>query len=281
MSKVLVTGATGFIGQHLVPRLRSEGHEVVEGRRAAGDIADGATWQRFPPADVLVHLAARSFVPESWDTPALFMSTNLLGTVEAMEYCRRHGAHLVFPSSYMYSEASRQPISEDTPLVASNPYALSKMLAEEACAFFTDRFGLTITILRPFNIYGAGQSNAFLVPTIVNQLKTGKVIRVKDLTPRRDYVYVVDVVEAMVKAMTSPQRFSVFNIGSGTSHSVADLIRTIQDVSGTDLPVHSDGVRRKDEIMDSVADISRAERQLGWKPRFTLRQGIEDLLAAV
>ena len=280
MSKVLVTGASGFIGRHLVPRLRAAGHEVVEVRRASGDIADAATWRQIPAADAVVHLAAKSFVPESWEHPALFVRTNLGGTIEAMEYCRAHGAHLVFPSSYMYGDAGRQPIAEGAALVARNPYALSKKLAEEACEFYADRFGLTITILRPFNIYGPGQSTTFLVPTIVKQLQAGQAIRVKDLEPRRDYVYVVDVVEAMVKALAVRRRLSVFNIGSGTSHSVADLIRIIQEVWGTSLPVSSAGLRRKDEIMDTVADITRAGEVLGWSPRFTLRQGIEDLHAA-
>ena len=279
MSKVLVTGASGFIGRHLVPKLRAAGHEVVEVRRASGDIADAATWRQFPAAQAVVHLAAKSFVPESWEHPGLFVRTNLGGTIEAMEYCRAHGAHLVFPSSYMYGNADRQPIAEGATLVARNPYALSKKLAEEACEFYADRFGLTITILRPFNIYGPGQSTTFLVPTIVNQLQAGQAIRVKDLEPRRDYVYVVDVVEAMVKALSVRRRLSVFNIGSGTSHSVADLIRIIQEVWGTNLPVSSAGVRRKDEIMDTVADIARAGEVLGWTPRFTLRQGIEDLHA--
>jgi nucleoside-diphosphate-sugar epimerase len=177
----------------------------------------------------------------------------------------------------MYGDAARQPIAEDSTPVAKNPYALSKKLAEEACAFYAERFGLTISILRPFNIYGPGQAGAFLVPTILRQLGEGRGIRVKDLEPRRDYVYVTDVVEAMVKALSFRSGFGVFNIGSGTSHSVADLVRIIQDVWGTNLPVLSEGVRRNDEIMDTVADISRAEQQLGWKPRFTLRQGIEHL----
>lgn len=277
MSRVLVTGASGFIGKHLVPRLRAEGREVLDVRRTSGDVAEQATWQSLPPADVVVHLAAKSFVPDSWEAPGAFLRTNLLGTVAAIEFCRAHGAGLVFPSSYLYGEAVRQPIPESATLTATNPYALSKKLAEEACEFFADRWGVNITILRPFNIYGPGQSHTFLVPTIVNQLKAGKEVHVKDLEPRRDYVYVLDVVEAMAKAVACTRGFSVFNLGSGVSHSVADLIRTIQDVWGTDLPVRSDGVRRQNEVMDTVADIARAERQLGWKPQFTLRQGLEHL----
>jgi GDP-4-dehydro-6-deoxy-D-mannose reductase len=279
MSRVLVTGATGFIGTLLVPRLRADGHEIVETARTTGDTADPATWTRLPPADAVVHLAAKSFVPESWDMPGLFMRTNLIGTMEALEYCRRHGARLVFPSSYLYGDVTRQPIPESAPLAAKNPYALSKKLAEEACEFYADRFGIETTILRPFNIYGPGQSDTFLIPTILNQL-TSREIHVKDLEPRRDYVYVADVIEAVVKAVARAGGFAAFNVGSGTSHSVAELIQCIQEVWGTDLPVRSDGQRRQGEIMETVADISRARQELGWAPRFTLRQGLEALHAA-
>lgn len=281
MSRVLVTGASGFIGRHLVPRLAAEGHVTIEVHRASGDVSEPATWKGFPAADVVVHLAARSFVPDSWEAPGVFLRTNLSGTVEALEYCRAHGARLVFPSSYLYGDAVRQPISESSALVAKNPYALSKKLAEEACQFFAGQFGVGVTILRPFNIYGPGQSETFLVPTIINQLTNRHEVRVRDLDPRRDYVYVLDVVDAIVRAVAHERGCGVLNIGSGTSHSVADLIRTIQEVWGTDLPVRSDGVRRKGEVMDTVADVSRAEALLGWKPRFTLRQGLEALNAAL
>jgi len=281
MSRVLVTGASGFIGRHLVPRLGAEGHEAIAIHHASGDVAEPTTWKGLPAADVVVHLAAKSFVPDSWESPGRFLRTNLTGTVEALEYCRAHGARLVFPSSYMYGDAVRQPISEGSDLVAKNPYALSKKLAEEVCHFFADQFGINITILRPFNIYGLGQSETFLVPTIISQLRTRKEVRVRDLEPRRDYVYVLDVVDAITRAVGYERGCEVLNIGSGTSHSVAELIQTIQQVWGTDVPVRSDGVRRKDEIMDSVADVSRAEQLLGWKPRFTLRQGLEDLHAVL
>jgi nucleoside-diphosphate-sugar epimerase len=280
MSRVLVTGGTGFIGTHLVAGLLAGGYEIVEANHASGDLADHATWTRLPAAEVVVHLAAKTFVPQSWDAPALFMRTNLLATIEALEYCRAHGARFVFPSSYMYGEAVRQPIPECTPLAARNPYALSKKLAEETCEFYANQFGVQTTILRPFNIYGPGQANAFLIPAILMQLKGGKEIYVKDLEPRRDFVYVVDVVDALLKAMTRTGGFAVFNVGSGTSHSVAELIQTIQDVWGTDLPVRADGVRRQGEIMDTVADIGHARQQLGWMPRFSLRQGLEALHAA-
>src|SRR5690606_33893882 len=141
--------------------------------------------ERFPPVDVVVHLAARSYVPDSWEVPADFLRTNLTGALEALEYCRLHNARLVFPSSYMYGDAGSQPIPESHPLVAKNPYALSKKLAEDAARFFAERFNVRTTILRPFNIYGPGQSEAFLIPWILRQLKSGTEVRVKDVEPRR------------------------------------------------------------------------------------------------
>jgi GDP-4-dehydro-6-deoxy-D-mannose reductase len=277
MSRVLVTGAGGFIGRHLVPHLRASGYEVVAGHDASGDVADSATWAAFPSVDAVVHLAAKSFVPGSWQTPGEFLRVNLMGTVAALEYCRTRNARLVFPSSYLYGDAVHQPIPETAALVATNPYALSKKLAEEACQFFATGFGVAVTILRFFNIYGPGQGGAFLVPTIVNQVRAGREIRVRDLEPRRDYVYVLDVVDAIGKAVAPRSGLGIFNIGSGVSHSVAEVIRIIQEVWGTSLPVRSDAARREHEIMDTVADITRATQQLGWQPRFALRQGLEDL----
>ena len=277
MTRILVTGAPGFIGRYLVPELRSAGHDVIAMTSASGDVAEKSTWAGFPQTEVVVHLAARSFVPDSWNDPGGYIRANLLGTVAALGYCRAHEARLVFLSSYLYGDPERLPISEHAPLVAQNPYALSKKLAEEACRFFADRFGVNVTVLRPFNVYGAGQSEQFLIPSIIRQLEQGEEIRVKDLAPRRDYVYVRDVVRAIAKAAEGRRGFGVFNVGSGTSHSVEALIGIIQEVWRKQLPVVSAEERRKGEIMDTIADISHAEREIGWKPHYTLRQGLADM----
>lgn len=278
MVDVIVTGGTGFIGKHLVPRLRVDGYHVFPFNTCAGDIAESATWRAFPDADAVVHLAARSFVPDSWSQPAEYMRINLLGTLQALEFCRAHGARLVLLSSYMYGETVLLPIPESATLAARNPYALSKMLAEEACQFYADNFGVKVTILRPFNVYGAGQSHTFLVPSIMDQVCAGVTIRVMDLTPKRDYIYVKDLVDAISSTITLNSNYSVFNIGTGSSHSVDELIATIQEIFGTSLPVESANERRPGEIMDTVADITAARRDLGWAPRFSLKDGLEDML---
>lgn len=279
MSKILVTGASGFIGRHLVPKLREAGHEVIEVNSASGDVADKSTWLKFPQVEVVIHLAGKIFVPDSWVDPAMFIRTNLLGTFTALEYCRKHGARLIYPGSYLYGHAGAIPTPESAPLVANNPYGLSKRLVEEACQFYSDNFDNSdITILRIFNIYGPGQPENFLVPSIIRQVDIGKAIQVKDLEPKRDYVYIGDVAQAMLKAIYCQGRFNIFNIGTGSSHSVEELIRIIQAAKGTNLPVYSDAERRKSEIMDTVADITRAKLQLGWTPQWTLAQGVHQMV---
>jgi nucleoside-diphosphate-sugar epimerase len=275
MSRVLVTGAGGFIGSHLVPALRAAGHEVIAKDQRDGDVVSEVTWAAWPATDVVVHLAARLSVPDSWGGATEFLRVNLLGTVAALGYCEQHQARLVFMSSYLYGNPTALPIAETAPLVATNPYALSKLLAEQACRFYAAR-GVEVTILRPFNVYGPGQAEDFVIPWIIRQARAGDVIGVKDLEPKRDYVYVADVVRAIVLAAGSRAQFAVLNVGSGVSHSVAEVVAMIQNTMGTALPVVSSGARRPDEIMDTVADLGEAQRQLGWTPQWALSQGLRE-----
>lgn len=280
MNNIIVTGASGFIGRNLTSQLCNVGYKVFSVDIEAGDVTESSTWLKFPKADVVIHLAGKTFVPDSWADPVTFIKCNLLGTVAALNYCVKHQARLILLSSYMYGNPVALPIPETAPLVANNPYALSKKLAEEACEFYVDHFlNINITILRLFNVYGPGQSENFLISSIIKQVNTERVIKVKDLEPKRDYVYIDDVVHAIIKAAHGPRKFNVFNIGSGTSYSVDELIKIIQSIKGTNFPVQSSSERRKDEIMDTVADITLAKKQLGWMPKFTLHQGLQKCLA--
>jgi len=277
-TRTLVTGAAGFIGRALVRALSQAGHAVIALTRSDGDVTDPATWRPLPAVDHVFHLAARSYVPDSRRDPSGFHHTNVNGTVQAREYCRAHGAHLVFVSAYVYGVPQRLPIREDDPVAPNNPYAQSKVAAEQVCASHAATTDLPVTVVRPFNVFGPGQRREFLIPTILDQVRHGGTIRVKDLAPRRDYVFIDDLVAALIATIENPAGYRVFNIGLGVSYSVREIIDIVQTVAGTGLPVVSDEEARPDEIPEVRADVARARKVLGWTPRYMFAEGIERLL---
>lgn len=278
MARVLVTGAPGFIGRALCRSLSSQGHELVELSHGDGDISESATLSNIGPVQHVFHLAGRTFVPDSWVNPVGFHKTNTLGTGNVLEYCRAHGARLTFVSAYLYGVPDHLPVEEQCTPRPNNPYALSKYLAEQICEFYANYYGVDVTVIRPFNIFGPGQKEPFLIPHIVNQVMARQAIHVKDLAPRRDYVYIDDLADALVKTLSGPSGYNVFNIGSGKSISVQELVADIQSIVGTELPVISAGEIRPNEINDVYADISKAQKMLGWAPSYTFRQGVEQMI---
>ncbi len=278
MIDVIVTGASGFIGRALCQRLRADGFSLLALGRDDGDVAHAQTWDALPAAKVVIHAAGRSYVPDSWKDGAAFLRSNVLGTENALAYCRRHSSRMVYVSAYIYGIPETLPIAESHPVKPNNPYALSKHLAEQLCGFAGTYQQLPVTVLRLFNVFGPGQRDEFLIPAIVAQVKAGKDVRVLDLKPRRDYVYLADVVDAIMRAATLADGFRILNIGSGTSQSVQEVIDHIQAAAGTTLPVISSNQERPQEIPDVRADITQARRVLGWEPRWSFRQGAQQLL---
>jgi nucleoside-diphosphate-sugar epimerase len=277
MSKILITGSNGFVGKQLCKALKLLNYEVIELPSSAGDIMDPKTWENIPSCNSVIHLAAKTFVPDSWKYPDLFLQTNTLGTERALEYCRKYGARMIFISSYLYGNPSSLPISENAAIYTPNPYALSKKTAEDFCRFYADAFQVNTIILRPFNLYGYGQSENFLIPEIILQVLKGNEIHVKDLEPKRDYIFITDFIDAIICSIEM-NKFEIFNIGSGMSYSVAEIIQMIQDICGTKLPVISSSEKRRAEIMDTIADISKAKELLNWIPSTTMYEGLSSIV---
>ncbi len=281
MSKILVTGASGFIGRALVFSLKAQGWNVVAVDSATGDIADKEALAGIAQSEIahVFHLAGKTFVPDSWDDPLAFCRTNVLGTVNVLEFCRKRRIPITYVSAYVYGHPDSLPIGENSAVRPSNPYALTKRLAEEACEFYASAYDLSVTTIRPFNVYGIGQAKNFLIPEIIDQaLDIGNEIVVKDLVPKRDYVYLEDLVTALLATMDNSGGYRVYNIGYGVSLSVQEIIDAIQNIAGTQKKVVCENVVRTNELMDVVADISKAGRELGWHPEYTFHAGLEHII---
>lgn len=282
VNRVLVTGGSGFIGSHLVAHLQRIGKEVVTPSRRDGfDLLTG----ELPLDDIdhVFHLAAQTGVVESWEDPVTYHHVNAHGTVRLLDQCRHHQCPMTYISGYIYGRNKTLPIGETDNVEASNPYAFSKFMAEEACRFYARVFGLRVAILRPFNVYGPGQSDRFLLPHIVRQaIDPGCVmIQVLDLAPRRDYIYVADVIDAALAAIAA-EPGETFNVGSGTSHSVEDVIRTTLDLIGIEKPYGSpDRQVRTNEINDVVANIAAIRNSLGWQPAVSFEEGLKQLIESM
>lgn len=274
---VLVTGAGGFVGRALVPALAREGHAVRSHTRPDGDLASGLHAE---PAACVVHLAGRTFVPESWENPLAFYRDNTLATGGVLEYCRRTGARLVHISSYVYGAPEHLPIAESHRRQPFNPYALSKILAEDLIAFHEAQFRLRATVIRPFNLYGPGQDARFLIPSIARQMVDPGCVRitVKDLRPKRDYLHVDDLVRLIAAAVRADVP-GIYNAGTGASVSVGDVITEMAAAAGVQKPVHVSGDHRPGDVLDVVADASRAAQAFGWHPVVPLRHGLAGTLS--
>lgn len=197
-----------------------------------------------------------------------------------LELCRLNNARLIYFSSYMYGSPEYQPIDENHPIKAFNPYSQTKLICESLCEGYHRDFKIPITIFRPFNIYGTGQNPDFLIPTIISQAKTGK-ITIKDDRPKRDYIHVLDIIKAVLMAInreTSKSELKIYNLGSGKSHSVKEVIDIIREIFDEPIEYRCTGEIRPNEVMDTIADISKIKKELGWEPEISLKEGLKMMI---
>jgi nucleoside-diphosphate-sugar epimerase len=172
MHNIVISGSNSFIGKHLIAKLSgNKKFKLIKMNRSFGDIKYANTWKKLPKANILIHLAAKTFVPDSWKNPKEFFDTNIIGTIMALEYCRLNKTKFIFLSSYLYGNAKYFPTDEKSKLEIKNPYSFTKKTAEDICKFYSKKYKLKVVILRPSNAYGPGQKLFFLIPDIIKKLK--------------------------------------------------------------------------------------------------------------
>lgn len=278
MKTIAITGSAGFVGKYLLEQLHGRNDiKIIE-----LDIVNGydiCNWEQIKDvkADIYVHLANKSFVPDSYENPHSFYNVNVNSTLNILELARINKAKVIYFSSYVYGAPQYLPINEEHPICAFNPYATTKVMCEEMCRGYARDFKLPIIVFRPFNIYGVGQSPNFLLPMMIKQLKSAKVV-VHDDRPKRDYIHVVDVVNAIICAINSDfNSYDTINIGTGVSYSVKEVADMLIKLYGRNVSFESLEKYRPSEVLETIADVSKLNK-LGWKQTISLEQGLKMMI---
>lgn len=302
---VLVTGAGGFIGGHLVSRLVTDGARVrglvrynsrnqrgtldwIEPEIAAevevvlGELRDIESVSRaVSGTEFVLHLGAQIAIPYSYVNPRDFFEVNVLGTLNVAQAALGAGVERVVhtSTSEVYGSAQTVPITETHPLEPQSPYAASKLAADKLMDSWHRSFELPVTVLRPFNTYGPRQSARAITPTIISQALKGDTLRLGSLHPRRDLTYVGDTVAGMVAAAVTPEAVGrTIQLGTGHAVSVAEIVAMIGEILGKELHTELDEARvrpERSEVQLLLSEPELARTLLGWTPSVSLREGLE------
>lgn len=304
MSKILVTGADGFIGSHLVEALVKQGHTVralsyynsfndwgwledvsclPDIEVVSGDVRDPHFCRHIMQGiDLVYHLAALIAIPYSYVAPDSYVDTNIKGTLNICQAAKELGNIRVIhtSTSEVYGTAQYVPIDEKHPLQPQSPYSASKIGADAMAMSFYNSFDLPVTIARPFNTYGPRQSARAVIPTIITQIANGaKEIKLGDTTPTRDFNYVEDTCQGFMALAGSDKTIGeTVNIGSNFEISVQDTLELIKKLMGSDVRFVTDDQRirpGKSEVFRLWCDNSKIDSLTQFKPNHTIESGLQ------
>ena len=310
--KVIVTGAGGFIGSHLVEALVKQGAQVRAMLRytsradrgnleflshdnlerveiVRGDLRDPHFMlNALAEQEIVFHLAALIAIPYSYIAPSDYVATNITGTLNVLESARRNCVQRVvhISTSEVYGTAQFRPIDESHPLVGQSPYSASKIGADKLAESFQRSFGLPVVTVRPFNTYGPRQSARAVVPTILAQLLAGSdQLQLGSLEPERDLTHAKDTAAGMLALGACEEAIGLtVNLGTGSALSIGQLAEKCMSITGLRIPLDVDPQRvrpEQSEVQALVSDNSLAKQLCGWQPRISLDEGLKDCAAFV
>ena len=307
MNKILITGATGFIGSHLTEFCVEQGFDVIAFDRynpnnhwgwleqskykndlnvILGDIRDyDSVYKTMKDCSVVFHLAALIGIPYSYVSPLAYIRTNVEGTYNVLEAAKNLDLEqlLITSTSETYGTAQYVPINENHSLVGQSPYSASKIAADQLAISYYHSFDMPVKIVRPFNTYGPRQSARAIIPTIISQfLNEKKSIELGNLSPTRDLTYIADTCNAFVEIYKSDSLFGeATNIGMNSEISIGDLADLIAKVMDIDISILSTNERIRpynSEVERLVCDNSKLLKNTSWKPKYALEQGIKEVI---
>lgn len=310
MTRVLITGAAGFIGSHLTDRLLARGDAVhgldnfntyydpaVKRRNLAGALASDAfmlhegdlcdeAWLRgvFEAArpGVVVHLAARAGVRPSLEDPNLYHRVNVIGSQHILDACREYGpSHLVFASSSsVYGGSTEVPFTEANPVMRPiSPYAATKRMNELQAHVYSHLYGVKVTMLRFFTVYGPRQRPDMAIHKFTRLIENGEPIPMfGDGSTARDYTYIDDCIDGVVRAVDTPFDYEIFNLGEHHTTTLRDLIALIGKHTGK-TPVIDQKPMQPGDVTITCADIAHARSKLGYAPAYSMEEGVARFVA--
>lgn len=278
MGKVLVTGSSGFIGTQIVRRL-PESQVVTDSNNGRTDLRSREQVMGLEPADIVIHLGGKT--PQDNLGWSEYFENNTTGTLNILEYCMQNKAKsLIYVSSYVYGSPKYCPVDEGHPVNPHNAYTESKYLGERLCKFYSDRSDLSVTVLRPFNIFGRSMREGYLISNLVNAARTGSEVTITNKDSRRDFLYVDDFVDLVIKVMDHGSKFDIFNVGSGVSYSFDEIVEKIQKMASKKLNIKYDDDPAS-FIGEITADISKVKNKTGWQPKTRFDDGLAQVFGSV
>lgn len=292
---MFLTGGTGFVGSHLREKLAERNYEVTLLAREPGlvdtrsnehiikgDITDPETLTI--SADAVIHLAADTNVPESIERPTVVWEINADGTQNVLEVARESAVDrfCYMSTASVYGPPSYLPIDEKHPMNPAEPYGASKLAGDRLTSAYTRAYDMSTVIVRPFNIFGPGQPKYNVVPTIIDQALKSGTVELGNLTPSRDFTYIDDAVNGIIRTFEAGKDGEAYNLGRGEPVSIGTLAEQIVEQTGSDSTIVSTSARQRDndiEIPEHAANASKL-RDLGWNSNYELQDGIKETIHA-
>ena len=306
MKKIFVTGASGFIGSHIVEKLLlNNNNKVIAFDKynsfdhwgnlehlkekfsnnlsfIFGDVRDfDLIKSSMKGCDSVLHLAALIGIPYSYNTPLGYIKTNIEGTYNILEASKENKVKslIVTSTSEVYGNSQYEPMDEAHPIVSQSPYSASKTSADNLSISYFRSFKLPVKIIRPFNTFGPRQSQRAIIPTIIMQAMNSNIISIGNINAKRDFTYVEDLVNAFIKLDKFKGLYGdVVNIGTGESQKITDIIKKIEKMMNIKLKIKIDKKRirpKNSEINNLICNYAKAKKLINWKPKIKFDQGLQ------
>ena len=273
---ILITGATGFIGKHLVKKIPNYNIAVDQNGKNI-DLRIRKEVLKIRRSDIVIHLAGKIPSEKNY-SKNIFFEHNFLGTLNILEYCiKKKVKKIIFVSSYVYGNPEKNPISEKHQIKPHNTYTKSKVLSEELCKIYAEKYKIEIIILRPFNIFGNLQKDNSLISNIIKSIKNNSHITIINKNNKRDYLFIDDLIDAIIKLIDYKCKFEIFNIGSGKSYSFENIVQLFEKENKIKIK-RKYKISKKNNIPKIQADITKIKKEIKWNPKYTLVEGIEKII---